>query len=126
MIGIEAAAEAVAGIGEETPAWREEELRGWLAQRLDALRLANAIIYGWGGIPVLWSGDELGQLNDPNWDTSDWRAIPAWRLAEYGVLGAVDVLTDTVPAGAASLEGGGDGMVAVPPFAAWWLVRSTD
>ena len=58
--------------------------------------------------------------------TSDWRAIPAWRLAEYGVLGAVDVLTDTVPAGAASLEGGGDGMVAVPPFAAWWLVRSTD
>lgn len=212
LIGIEAAAEAVAGIGEETPAWREEELRGWLAQRLDALRLANAIIYGWGGVPVLWSGDELGQLNDPNWDTEpgheadsrwvgrpvlseeavaqrhdpttipgrvfgdlvhlgkvraslpqlgaevrtvvapvdddgvlvtvrehprgsfvgvynvtgDWRALPAWRLAEYGVLGAVDVLTDTVPAGAASLEGNGDGMVPVPPFAAWWLVRSTD
>ncbi|WP_172191878.1 alpha-amylase family protein [Actinomyces faecalis] len=212
LIGIEAAAEAVAGIGEETPAWREEELRDWLAQRLDALRLANAIIYGWGGVPVLWSGDELGQLNDPNWDTEsgheadsrwagrpvlsdeavaqrhdpttvpgrvfsdlahlgkvraslpqlgaqvrtvvapvdddgvlvtvrehprgsfvgvynvtgDWRAVPAWRLAEYGVLGAVDALTDTVPAGSATLEGSGDGMVPVPPFAAWWLVRSTD
>ena len=34
-----------------------------------ALRLANAIIYGWGGVPVIWSGDELGQFNDPNWDT---------------------------------------------------------
>lgn len=212
LIGIEAAAEAVAGISEDTPAWREEELRGWLEQRLNALRLAYAIIYGWGGIPVIWSGDELGQLNDPNWDTEpgheadsrwagrpcldeaavaarhdpttvagrvfgdlarmgrvraslpqlgaevrtvvapvdddgvlvtvrehphgsfvgvynvtpDWRTVPAWRLAEYGVLGATDALTGTVPAGSASLEGRGDGLVAVPPYAAWWLVRSVD
>lgn len=212
LIGIEAAAEAVAGIDDSTPQWREEELRSWLAQKLDALRLANAIIYGWGGIPVIWSGDELGQLNDPNWDTEpgheadsrwagrpvlddaavasrhdpetiagrvfgdlahmarvraslpqlgaevrsvvapvdddgvlvtyrdhprgsfagvynvtpDWRSIPAYRLAELGVLGATDMLTGTVPAWSTTLEGAGDGMVPVPPYAAWWLVRATD
>ncbi|MFW5471170.1 alpha-amylase family protein [Knoellia sp. CPCC 206435] len=32
-----------------------------------ALRLAHALVIGWGGIPVIWSGDELGQSNDPNW-----------------------------------------------------------
>ncbi len=32
-----------------------------------ALRLAHALVYGWGGVPVLWSGDELGQPNDSHW-----------------------------------------------------------
>ena len=32
-----------------------------------ALRLAHALVIGWGGIPVIWSGDELGQPNDPQW-----------------------------------------------------------
>ena len=32
-----------------------------------ALRLAHALVIGWGGIPVIWSGDELGQPNDPRW-----------------------------------------------------------
>ena len=212
LIGIETAAEAVEGIDESTPAWKEEELRTWLEERFNALRLANAIIYGWGGVPVIWSGDELGQFNDPNWDTEpghesdsrwsgrpvldkgrverrhdrstvegrvfsdlahlgevraglpqlsadvrtvvapvddegvlvtyrdhprgsfvgvynvtpDWRSVPAWRLAEYGVLGAVDALTGTVPSDSTTLEGAGDGQVPVPPYAAWWLVRSTD
>lgn len=212
LIGIEAAAEAVEGLGDDTPAWKEEETRTWLEERLNALRMANAIIYGWGGIPVIWSGDELAQLNDPNWDTEegheadsrwagrprldesrvanrhdrstiegrvfsdlahlgkvraslpqlsadvrtqvapvddegvlvtfrdhprgsfvgvynvtpDWRHVPAWRLAEYGVLGAEDALTGTVPSGSTTLEGAGDGLVPVPPYAAWWLVRPTD
>ncbi|WP_315127502.1 alpha-amylase family protein [uncultured Actinomyces sp.] len=212
LIGIEAAAEAVEGIDESTPAWREEELRTWLEERFNALRLANAVIYGWGGVPVIWSGDELGQFNDPNWDTEpghetdsrwagrpaldesrvenrhdrstvegrifsdlahlgrvraslpqlsadvrtvvapvddegvlvtyrdhprgsfvgvynvtpDWRSVPARRLAEYGVLGAVDALTGTVPSDSTTLEGAGDGQVSVPPYAAWWLVRPTD
>lgn len=34
---------------------------------ITALRLAHAIIYGWGGIPVIWSGDELATPNDPDW-----------------------------------------------------------
>jgi amylosucrase len=31
------------------------------------LFLAHAIVAGWGGIPVVWSGDELGLPNDPHW-----------------------------------------------------------
>jgi len=38
----------------------------------DAVRrilLAHAIIFGFGGLPVIWMGDELGLLNDPEWDS---------------------------------------------------------
>lgn len=31
---------------------------------LARIYLAHAIIVGWGGIPVIWSGDELGAVND--------------------------------------------------------------
>ena len=31
------------------------------------LLLAYAVVLGWGGVPVLWSGDELGACNDPGW-----------------------------------------------------------
>ncbi len=34
---------------------------------VERVLLAHAIAYGWGGIPVVWSGDELGMLNDPDW-----------------------------------------------------------
>lgn len=212
LIGIEAADEAWQGVPDDAPAYRAEELWTWREERLNAMRMAYAIIYGWGGIPVLWSGDELAQPNDPNWDaepghgadtrwvgrprldevraanrddrstaegrvftdlahmgrvraglpqleastrtrvmdvddpgvlvthrdhprgsfvgvynvTPEWRSVSAVQLAELGVMGATDVLTDTVPFGSASLEGAGDGRVPVPPYAAWWLVRSTD
>lgn len=29
--------------------------------------LGHALIFGWGGIPVIWSGDELAMHNDPDW-----------------------------------------------------------
>jgi amylosucrase len=29
--------------------------------------LGHALAFGWGGIPVIWSGDELALLNDPDW-----------------------------------------------------------
>jgi amylosucrase len=32
------------------------------------LLLAHAIVLGWGGVPVLWMGDELALPNDPHWD----------------------------------------------------------
>ncbi len=38
-----------------------------LERALARLRLAHALVLGWGGIPVIWSGDELGQPNDPHW-----------------------------------------------------------
>jgi amylosucrase len=32
--------------------------------------LAHAIMLGFGGLPVIWMGDELGLLNDPAWDAT--------------------------------------------------------
>jgi amylosucrase len=34
---------------------------------LARLFLAHAVVAGWGGIPVVWSGDELALPNDPDW-----------------------------------------------------------
>jgi amylosucrase len=31
------------------------------------LYLAHAVIMGWGGIPVIWMGDEIAMVNDPDW-----------------------------------------------------------
>jgi amylosucrase len=53
--------------------------------------LTHAIVYGWGGIPVLWSGDELGMHGDPHWAgepghaaDNRWAHRPRldWRRAE--------------------------------------------
>ncbi|HEX3004722.1 MAG TPA: alpha-amylase family protein, partial [Angustibacter sp.] len=53
--------------------------------------LAHAIVLGWGGIPVIWSGDELGQVNDAHWadepgheNDNRWAHRPRldWRAAE--------------------------------------------
>ena len=212
LIGIEAATEAWEGVTDETPEHQAEALWTWREERIHALRMAHAIVYGWGGIPVLWSGDELAQPNDPNWDTEpgheadsrwagrprldegrlanrrdrstvegrvftdlahmaqvraglpqldavvrtqvqdvddpgvlvtyrdhprgsfvgvynvtpQWRSVAADQLARLGVMGATDVLTDTVPFGSTTLDGAGEGRVPVPPYAAWWLVRPTD
>jgi amylosucrase len=52
--------------------------------------LAHAIVAGWGGVPVLWSGDELGLPNDPGWarepgheDDNRWAHRPRvdWAVA---------------------------------------------
>lgn len=34
---------------------------------VDRILLAHSLILGWGGLPVLWMGDEIGLLNDPLW-----------------------------------------------------------
>ncbi len=33
----------------------------------DRIRLVHALVLGFGGLPVIWMGDELGLLNDPAW-----------------------------------------------------------
>jgi amylosucrase len=33
----------------------------------DRILLLHAFILGWGGLPVLWMGDEVGLLNDAHW-----------------------------------------------------------
>ncbi|MCU1693513.1 MAG: ams [Frankiales bacterium] len=53
--------------------------------------LAHLVVLGWGGVPVLWSGDELALLNDPDWaddprhaDDNRWVHRPRlpWDRAE--------------------------------------------
>jgi amylosucrase len=53
--------------------------------------LAHAMIMGWGGIPVIWMGDELATVNDPGWadepghaDDNRWAHRPRmnWQTAE--------------------------------------------
>jgi amylosucrase len=55
------------------------------------LILAHALVLGWGGVPVIWMGDELGLINDANWaaepghsDDNRWVHRPRmdWDLAE--------------------------------------------
>ena len=55
---------------------------------------------GWGGIPVIWSGDELGMPDDPDWASEPgheadnrWSHRPRidWSLAaarDRSILGA--------------------------------------
>jgi amylosucrase len=77
LAGLEAALEAGDGAAVDTAIAR--------------IALSHAIIMGWGGIPVIWSGDELAQLNDPAWHTEPgheadnrWAHRPRldWELAE--------------------------------------------
>ena len=60
--------------------------------------LAHAVVAGWGGIPVVWSGDELAQPNDPGWaseaghaDDNRWAGRP--RLDEDRVARRHDLRT---------------------------------
>ena len=70
-----------------TAAGHPEEIDGALGRFF----LTHAIVYAWGGIPVIWSGDELGMPNDPGWAAEDghetdnrWAHRPRldWRRAE--------------------------------------------
>jgi amylosucrase len=40
---------------------------GDLEAAVGRLLLGHTLVMGWGGIPVLWSGDELALPNDPDW-----------------------------------------------------------
>nr|WP_091757459.1 alpha-amylase family protein [Pedococcus cremeus] len=60
--------------------------------------LAHAVVAGWGGIPVVWSGDELAIPNDPAWasepgheDDNRWAHRP--RLDARRVADRVDLRT---------------------------------
>lgn len=53
LVGLEAARAA------DDPAWVDAAVA--------RLLLAHAVVLGWGGVPVLWSGDELALPNDPGW-----------------------------------------------------------
>ena len=61
------------------------------------LFVAHAIVFGWGGIPVLWMGDELALVNDPGWAAEEghesdnrWAHRPRmdWSHADQRHLGS--------------------------------------
>ena len=57
---ISGSAASLAGLREDAS---QAEVDGAVAR----IFLAHAVAAGWGGVPVVWSGDELGQTNDPAW-----------------------------------------------------------
>ena len=78
---------------QENPATGDRRISGSLASLggLEAgdplaparIRLAHALVLGFGGLPVIWMGDELGLLNDAGWaeepgheDDSRWAHRP--------------------------------------------------
>src|SRR6476660_745291 len=60
---ISGTAAALTGLSDAEQRGDEDDVGAGLAR----LFLAHAVVAGWGGIPVVWSGDELGLPNDPNW-----------------------------------------------------------
>ncbi|WP_341925271.1 alpha-amylase family protein [Nocardioides psychrotolerans] len=82
---ISGTAASLTGLGEH-----ELDADGALAR----IFLAHAVVAGWGGVPVVWSGDELAQPNDPAWadepgheDDNRWAHRPRideTRMAQRG------------------------------------------
>jgi amylosucrase len=61
--------------------------------------LAHAVILGFGGLPVIWMGDELGLLNDYSWadepahaDDNRWVHRPRMPWPAVGEPGVIDGL----------------------------------
>ncbi len=65
--------------------------------------LAHAIALGFGGLPVLWMGDEIGLLNDPDWfadpehrDDNRWVHRPRMPWPPHDAHGVYDGLRHLV------------------------------
>jgi amylosucrase len=64
---------------QENPATHDRRISGSLASLAglevgdplapERIRLVHALVLGFGGLPVIWMGDELGLLNDKDWDS---------------------------------------------------------
>jgi amylosucrase len=95
---------------QENPATGDRRISGSLASlagleagdplAVPRILLAHALVLGFGGLPVLWMGDELGLLNDPHWaedpahaDDDRWvhRPVMPWPVPadEHGVQAGV-------------------------------------
>ncbi|WP_235585712.1 alpha-amylase family protein [Serinicoccus chungangensis] len=65
LSGLERALELVDGAVDEEGAAEAEHA---VDEAVARLLLGYAVVYGFGGIPVIWSGDEIASLGDPDWD----------------------------------------------------------
>jgi amylosucrase len=69
---------------QENPATGDRRISGSLASlaglecgdpgAVARILLAHAVVLGFGGLPVIWMGDELGLLNDPGWAAEEGHA----------------------------------------------------
>ncbi len=86
---ISGSAASLAGL--EAVSWRDAPHDTDIGAVVGRLFLAHAVIMGWGGIPVIWMGDEIATVNDPLWadepgheDDNRWAHRPRmdWQRAE--------------------------------------------
>ncbi|WP_238148968.1 alpha-amylase family protein [Serinicoccus sediminis] len=68
LTGLERALELVDSAVDEEAAGEAERA---VDEAVARLLLGYAVVYGFGGIPVVWSGDEVASLGDP-----DWASVP--------------------------------------------------
>ncbi len=61
---VSGSAASLAGVG---AALRADDA-GRLDDAIGRVLVGHALVLGWGGLPVMWSGDEIAALNDPDWD----------------------------------------------------------
>jgi amylosucrase len=94
LAGLEAADEA-ASVGTDRDSGAATSRDAAVAR----IVLLHALILGWGGLPVIWMGDELALLSDPDWDRDPryaddnrWAHRPRlpWPLALDAASGAID------------------------------------
>lgn len=104
-----------------------------LGLALARIFLAHAIIAGWGGVPVVWSGDELGVPNDGSWadepghgDDNRWAHRPRldWRRA--GARSDLSTTTGKVFQGIAHLARVRSGLPQLHASAASEVLHGTD
>jgi amylosucrase len=95
--------------------------------------LAHAVAAGWGGIPVVWSGDELGQTNDPAWaaeqgheDDNRWAHRPRLDWAAAALRHDLRTVPGRVFTGLAHLARVRAGLAPLHASAASHVVPDTD
>ncbi len=95
--------------------------------------LAHAVAAGWGGIPVVWSGDELGQTNDPDWaaetgheDDNRWAHRPRLDWSAASLRHDLTTVPGRVFSGLAHLARVRAGLPPLHASASSYVVPDTD
>jgi len=104
-----------------------------IGQGLARLFLAHAVVAGWGGVPVVWSGDELGLPNDPDWarepgheDDNRWAHRERLDWAVAARRGDLDTVSGKVFQGLRHLAGVRAGLPQLHASAQTRVILETD
>ncbi len=95
--------------------------------------LAHAVAAGWGGVPVVWSGDELAQPNDPDWadeegheDDNRWAHRPRLDWSRAGARHDLRTVPGRVFSGLAHLARVRAGLPQLHASAVTSVLQDTD